>query len=147
VTLAEIVVVIAVIFILLGMTVAAFDKLGAIRALDTDSQTVVLELEKAHSLTLASKNEKQYGLHFASSSVTLFEGASYIAGSGSSTVTYLNPSVIITGLSLAGSSTEIVFDRLTGKTSQPGTITATLSGKVSSTKTIRVYATGVAEIQ
>jgi prepilin-type N-terminal cleavage/methylation domain-containing protein len=146
-TLTEIIVVIAVMSILLAMTVTAFDKLGAMRALDTDTQAIVLELQKARSLTLASKNEKQYGLHFASSSVTLFEGSTYIAGSASSTITYLNPFVSITSLSLTAGASDIVFDRLTGKTSQSGTIVVTLAGKLSATKTIAVYGTGVAEIQ
>lgn len=146
-TLMEIVVVITIMMILLVLTIESFNKLGAIRALDTDTQGIVLELAKARSQTLASKDEMQYGIHFASSSVTRFQGPTYIAGSSSSTITYFNPSVMISAISLTGGATDLVFDRLTGKTSNSGTITVTLSGKLSSTKTITVYSTGIAEIQ
>ena len=147
VTLTEIIVVIAIMVILLALTIETFNSLGATRALDTNTQGIVLELAKARSLTLASKNEKQYGVHIASTSVTLFEGTTYSVGSASSTITYFNPSVSISALSLTGGGSDIVFDRLTGKTAEPGTITVSISGKLSGTKTIAVYGTGVAEIQ
>jgi len=147
VTLMEIIIVIAIMMILLALTIQSFSKLGAIRALDTNAQVILLELEKARSLTLASKNESQFGVHFATTSVTLFEGSTYDASSASTTVTYFNPAVTITYIALTGSSTSVVFERLTGKTAQAGTITVTLSGQLSGTKTLRIYATGVAEIQ
>ncbi len=143
----EIVVVIAIMVLLAVLTIESFSKIGAVRSLDTNTQQIALELEKARSLTLASQNDAQYGVHLASTSVTLFEGATYNAGSASTTVTYLNPSVTISSLSLTGGNTDIVFSRLTGKTAVSGTITVSISGKLSSSKTLVVYPTGVVEIQ
>ena len=71
ITLLEIMVVIAIMLGLLLMTIETFSKLGATRALDTDTQAIILELEKARSLTLASKNEMQYGVHLDTTSITL----------------------------------------------------------------------------
>src|SRR5262245_7888733 len=122
ITLTEILLVTAIMLVLLVLTIETFNRLGATRALDTNTQAIVLELEKARSLTLASKNEAQFGVHIASTSVTLFQGSSYSAGASSNVEVFFNPAVSISGAALAGGGSDVVFQRLTGKTANSGTI-------------------------
>ncbi len=147
VTLVEILVVIAIMVALMLLTLETFNKRGATRALDTDTQAIILELNKARSLTLASKDEMQYGVHLSSTSVTLFGGPTYIEGVATSSTTYFNRNVSISNIYLAGGGSDIVFDRLTGKTPHSGTIIVSITGKLDATKNIEVYPTGIAAIQ
>ncbi len=145
-TLMEILIAIAIIMVLSALTYGTFNTIGATKAIDTNTQQALLELQKARSLALASKNETQFGVHFATSTITLFEGPSY-ASSATTTPTSLNSAVTITSIALTGGGSDVIFDRLTGKTSQSGTVTLTVTGKLTQSKTVKIYATGISEVQ
>ena len=147
VSIVEILVVIAILSILSVMTFETFWKLNSTKAIETDASRVLLELQEARSLTVSSKNADQYGIHFASSSFTLFEGASFVAGSSTNVTNNLNPAVLISSTSFAGGGADVIFQRLTGETSQNGTVMLSLSASSSVSKTITVYKTGVVEMQ
>ncbi len=117
------------------------------KALDTEALRIVSELNMARSLTLSSMYAAQFGIRLASSSVTLFQGASYNAASATNTTSLLNSRVRISNINLSGGGLDVVFQRLTGKTSQSGDVTISLISNASSSKTITIYATGLVEIR
>jgi prepilin-type N-terminal cleavage/methylation domain-containing protein len=145
-TLMEILGVVAVMTILMTIVLTSFTTLNKNQALDKTAKYVASIIEEARGNTLFSKNDAQYGIKFASSSVTLFKGATYSAGSSDNVVYELNPLVSISNISLSGGGSEMVFDRLTGNTTQTGTITLSLN----SSTTTRVYVsfskTGIVEV-
>ena len=147
VTLIELLVVIGILLLLYSIMVSALRTTNASAALDTETLKVSMELKESRSLTLSSKNANQFGVHLASSSVTIFEGALFVAGSATNTVMLLNPQTQISSIALSGGGSDVVFERLTGKTSTGGTIRISLTADPSKTKTITVYPTGVTEIQ
>ena len=79
-------------------------------------------LKEARVKTLASEEAQQYGVHFEEGRFILFGGASYNPASTTSSF-FMPSSIRISNINLAGGGSDVVFERLTGKTTQPGVIT------------------------
>jgi len=144
-SIVELLVVLGVLALIAAITLEMYVTLNAGKALDTDAQRIVAELAEARSLTLAAKNDSAWGVHMASSSVTLFQGT-YASGASSNVTTTLNPHVTLSTISLSGGGSEVTFQRLTGETTNSGSLILTLDHP-SRTKTIAIGQTGLAQIQ
>lgn len=125
--------------ILLAVVTGSLGGLRAHDALLGSTETVVHALSTARADTLASRGGSQYGVHFASTTVTIFPGSTWSPTAASTTVFQLVPGVLVSDLALEGGGADIVFQRLTGKTSQPGTVSLLVRTLVS---TIVVQSTG-----
>src|SRR4051812_5386173 len=99
-TLIEIVISLGILALLAGVTLRGLSSANTGKALDTDALKIQGELAVARSLTLASKYADQWGVRFATTSLTLFEGSSFPVGSASNTVTYLNSRVQVASIAL-----------------------------------------------
>ena len=141
-TLVEILFVLAIILILLTLVVSGFASFKKSEALDLDKQMVVETLEQARDQTLASYNASQYGVHFASSSITLFTGSSYSAGAAGNVVYPLSSTDDTMSVSLPGGDGDVIFNRLVGDTADNGTIVLT-SSATGISKTVTIYKTGL----
>ena len=130
-----------------ALTFETYVSVDVNKALDTDAERIVAELSHARSLTIGSKNSTPWGVHIASTSVTLFAGDTYIEGAGGNVVSSLHPRVGITNIALLGGATDTVFQRLTGNTTTTGTITLSYVASSSIARTITIYGTGVANVQ
>jgi len=145
-TFVEIIVVIGIFLLILTLTFQSFRQFNTHQTLDRNIMLVASVLNEARSLTLASKNASQYGVHFENSQVVLFSGATYVGGSAINIVTLLSSSVRASSVSLTGGGSDIIFERLSGKTNQNGIITLSLVSDPSATKSIIVHQTGLSEI-
>ena len=141
-TLVEILFVLGIIVILVTLVVSGFASFKKGEALDLDKQAVVETLEQAKDQTLASYSATQYGVHFSSSSITLFSGSSYSAGAKGNIVYPLSSSDDTMTISLNGGGTNVIFNRLVGDTADNGTITLT-SASTHATRTVTIYKTGL----
>lgn len=144
-TLLETVMVIAIVTLLLAFSLTAFRNLGDNEALGKDAALVTAILAQARSLALSSKNNDQFGVHLTSSSVTLFEGTSYVAGASTNRTDSLNSRVTITAISLSGGGSDIIFRQLTGDTTNSGTVTLSQVGDATKTRSVTIYKTGLIE--
>jgi len=142
-TLLELVIVIAVILILFFIIFSAFSGFNRNYALDTEAQRVASILDEARSLTLASKGDTNYGVHFESSQVVLFTGDTYSAMDPSNREESLTSSVTISDISLSGGGSDVVFARLTGALDKNGTVTLSLVSDPAMTRTITFELTGI----
>lgn len=145
-TLIEIVVVIAVIIILFFIIFSAFTGFNRNYALDTAAGIVAEVLSEARSLTLASKGDTNYGVHFESSQVVLFTGDTYSAMDPSNREEVLSSLVTISDISLSGGGSDVVFLRLTGNADKSGTVTVSLASDPSMARIITIPKTGIVEI-
>ncbi len=143
-TLIEILIVIAILAVLVTIIVSTFSLFNKNEAIKKDTETVVEVLQQARSQTLSSKNGSQYGVHFGTSKITLFTGATYSAGASTNSDTTLASTDTIVTVTLTGGGNDIVFTRLTGETAQNGTVVVS-SPTSSRTKTVTIYKTGVIE--
>jgi len=143
VSMIEILLSVAIVILLTIPAVSTFRGVQARKVLESDVALVVSVLAQARSLTLASKDEKPYGVHITNTDVTLFESAVFVNGSSTNRISSLNSSVTLSQ-ALVGGGSDVVFQRLTGETSDTGTIT--LTHQTAGSKTITLYGTGIAEI-
>lgn len=139
-------IVLGIMAVLSSIVLGVFLEFRRSQALAKDTENIVELLSQARNQTISSKNSTQYGVHVASTTVTLFIGDSYIDGAAGNEVINLNPQDTVITVNLNGGGTDVVFDRLTGETTQTGTVVISASG-LGSTKTVRIYSTGVVESQ
>src|SRR4051812_20402731 len=101
-TLLELIIVFAIIALLSAILIGALVSTNTSQALDKDTQTTVTVLEEARSKTLASADASRYGVHVASSSLTVFKGSAYNSADLNNQVIFLNPLTIISTVSVTG---------------------------------------------
>jgi prepilin-type N-terminal cleavage/methylation domain-containing protein len=145
-SLIEIIIVIAILGIVSTIIVSSFAAINRTQGLEKDTELVVEQLRQARSQTLSSQNATTYGVHFASTTVTVFAGSSYNPSDPTNEEFVLKNTSLVLNVSLTGGGTDIIFKRLTGETASNGTIVVS-STVASRSKTITVYKTGLIEYQ
>lgn len=141
-TYIELIVVLAILALLIGIFMSTFITFRKNQALIMDTDTVVGLLRQARNQTLTSKNSASYGVHFTAPKVTIFTGPTYSAGATDNQDFALSSTDTILTISLAGGGSDVVFNRLTGETSQNGTVVISSPG-IPETKTVTIYKTGL----
>jgi len=145
-TLIEILLVIVIMTIVSTIIITSLLKLNASQVLEKGASLVISVLDEAHSLTLSSKNDSQYGVHFEDSRVTLFKGSTYSSSNPNNISSEIDNRVGIRNVSLTGGGSDVVFKRLTGSTSQAGALELFLKSSTTIARTINISATGVVSI-
>lgn len=114
------------------------------KALQIVSEEMLSLLDEARGNTLSAKDSYAYGAHFESSIIVLFRGTAYSISDPNNKTVDIDGAVEIADISLAGGGQDVLFQRLTGKTNQNGTIIIRLKSDNLKTKTIAIEASGVA---
>jgi Tfp pilus assembly protein FimT len=143
-TAIEFLVICSMLVILTGIVFTSFSSFKHSQALDNDIRLIITTLEEARAKTLASKDASQFGVRFSNSKFTLFKGSSFNASDPENQTFDLDTFNTITTISLTGGGSDVIFARLTGETTQSGTLTIS-SNKTSEARTITVYKTGIVE--
>lgn len=142
-TLIEIVITFAIIAVISVGVVSSFSKLKESQSLENTFNESIALINEARSKTLSSENALQYGVHFEESKTVLFSGAVYDANSPSNITSIISSLIEISSIALNGGGSEIIFQRLTGKTDKFGSITIRVKTNPSKTKTINVKSSGI----
>ena len=143
-TMLELVVVVAIVVLLASIIITSFSQFRNSKVLDTGVENTLSVLAKARGNTLSSKNAYQYGVHFEATQAVLFRGATYSSFDTNNEAALLDNALEISSISLTGGGSNVLFDRLTGKTNMNGTIVIRVKSDTSKTKTITINATGIA---
>ena len=122
-TLLEILFGIAILAIAITIVTLSFSKINENIALDKSVDIAILVLDEARSSALAAKSGSQYGVNIES--------------------LQLNPLVGIRNISLSGGGTSVIFNKLTGATSQSGSFEIYLKETSTTYKTINISTTGI----
>ncbi len=133
--------------ILVILTIIIFTSMNSFRnnkALQMVSEDILSLLDEARGDTLSAKDGYAYGVHFESSKIVLFRGTAYSSSDLNNKTVDVDNAVDVYNISLVGGGQEIIFQRLTGKTSQTGTVMIRLKADTSKTKTVTIEASGVA---
>ena len=144
-TLLETLVVVAISTIIITIVTLSFGGLNSAQALDKSVRNVLSVLDEARSQTLSSLDDSRYGVRIEAARVILFKGSSYVASDPENEEIELHSLVGIRDISLAGGGTSVVFDRLTGATSQFGSFELYLKEASTTYRTISIARTGVVE--
>ncbi len=143
----ELLVVIGLSAILFGLTYTTFSGFSDLQSLDKETDVLIAYTQKARNQTVNAKNGNQFGIHYASTSLTIYEGATYAPGAPSNIVYPLSAKVEIQGLSLTGNANRILFEQLNGKPNATGTVRLRLKAKPDMAKTVIIYGSGLIEVQ
>lgn len=146
-TLVEILIVLSILGVIAGIVISGFYEYQKRNAIEFTAARVIGLLEHARNLTLASKSNDRYGVHFSSTEAVFFEGTTYSAsGTENRSVTF-GQGITMTGINLNGGGSDVVFDRLTGGTSHYGTTTLSITASTTQTIDIVIHKTGLIEQQ
>jgi len=141
-TLVEILTVIGILIIITATAIPIFHSFYMGLDLTNITKELTQTLILAQNKTLTSEGDGQWGIYFATSSsphqFTLFKGANYAARDTSFDKTYKLPKTVeIYEINLEGGS-EVVFERVSGETSNIGNLNLRLINDPNKTKTVCV---------
>jgi type II secretory pathway pseudopilin PulG len=146
ITALEILVILAVLGILFSIVFPQFSKMKENQILKNTTEEIISALHSAQAQSLASVNSEEYGVHFQSDQVLIFEGRVFSAGDPDNKIINIISPASISDVTLAGASSsagDIYFERLSGVPDKTGTITVSLP---SISKIITISATGAVSI-
>lgn len=145
ISIIEIIIILAIISIVLGIAVMSLTSFKEEQTLNSAINESISYINEARAKTLSSKDFSQYGIHFEQSKITLFKGISYIS-SDPDNIDYILSSLLeISSISLNGGGNEIIFQKITGKTDQFGSVIYRVKNNPSKSKTITIKSTGIYE--
>ncbi len=135
-TLIEMLLVIAIIAIISGISIPVYQSFQVRNDLDIATASIVQSLRRAAVLSQAVDNDTSWGVYVTSGSLTLFKGTSYATRDSNFDELFDIPLTITpSGVS------EIVFTKFTGLPQTTGTIT--LTSNTNETRTITINAKGM----
>ena len=146
-TLLEIVIALSILFILISIVVSPFSSFRNRSLLNIEVENITTLINDARSKTLSSFQDSEYGIHFETNRVVFFKGTSFTEPEADNVEIVFNSAISISDISLTGGGNDIIFNRLTGKTDEDGTITVSLTSDSSTNNVIHIYATGSTEIE
>lgn len=145
-TLVETMVTIVIISIIAAITVLFFAGINRVNILDTETGKIFSALSRARSLTLASKNDSEYGVHFEESSLVIFKGRTYNASDPSNDTQGIGNGIHLSEISISGGGSDVYFKRLYGELNKSGTLKVSSINDPSQFKIITLYSTGIFEV-
>lgn len=142
-SIIEIIVVIGLFTMLLAFVAPQMVGLILRNDIEVASQELVHVLRKANAQASTQVHDSAWGVNFDSGNAeyTLFSGTGYSSRNSDRDIIYTLPNSISFGsISLNGGGTEVVFDQITGESSQHGTLE--ISGSDGQTRTISINSLG-----
>ena len=144
-TALEVLIVIAILGVLLATIVPSFLSFRQKSILNTETMELITTISRARLLSISSKNDQQFGVHFESGKVVLFQGITYTTGASTNEEHIFDPALTLSSIAVNGGGSEVVFQKVTGATTQNATTTLLVTGTTAST-TVVVRQSGVTTI-
>ena len=146
-SLIEIIIAMAIGAVLVAVVVISFSSLRNSKTVDISADQILSVINEARVKSVSSEDYSRFGVHFETSRVVLFKGDIFTEPNSSNTETLLSSLAEISDISLNGGGADMVFQKLTGKTSNGGSLRVRLKSDNNKYKTISVKSTGIANIQ
>lgn len=138
-TLIEFLIVIAILALVAGAILWSLNSFRSRQAVKNTRGEIISALALVRARSLNGLNDKAHGVNFNNEQMTIFSGTTFSAGAPDNQVISLP--LVSLSLNLAGGES-VVFDRLTGATTNTGTIVInSLSGN--DTATVTILSTGL----
>lgn len=145
-TLVEMLVVLVLLAIVFQISITSFFSITKQQNLDKDVETAYSYLLRARNQTINGEGNSVYGVHFASSSVSLFKGSTYSVASTTASFSFANKSYL-SSINLTGGTYDVYFQKITGQPSATGTLIYKIGSISTAQKTLNVHASGLVEVQ
>lgn len=123
-TLIEIIVAILVLSVAAVLVIPAWKSFSDNVNLENTRQMIEAKIKLAKNYSLGSLGDSVYGIHFdvLNNRFVLFSGGAFIDGAPTNQIFNLPSNVEIYSVGLSGGGNDLVFGRLTGGTSNSGTV-------------------------
>ncbi|MFZ2303487.1 MAG: prepilin-type N-terminal cleavage/methylation domain-containing protein [Minisyncoccia bacterium] len=144
-TALEILIVIAILAILLATILPSFMNFRRNSLLNTDTMNLVTLINRARLLSVSSKDDERYGIHLETTKAVLFKGGVYDTASSTNETHIFSTGLSLSSIAINGGGSEVLFEKVTGATTQNATTTLLVTGTTSST-TVLILPTGIATI-
>jgi len=145
-TLIETIVTVSILVILISIAVPVINNIGEKSSLENIVIEVVNDLKLAKTRTIGSEGNSPWGVYFVTTTpykYIVFQGVDYDSRDVLFDENHALPrNVIFSSLNLEGGVDEVVFDKITGKTSGFGTITLDFETGDSNLKTVYIESSG-----
>jgi len=145
-TLIEIIIVIAVIFFLVSVSIVSYRYFEKTTELEKTTQNIITTLKLAQAKTTSSEEASQYGVHFENDKYILFKGDGYQLESEDNKIYNIANRLEIYDIDLSGEGSDVVFQRINGKTEQNGNVSIRTISNPSSFKIIDIKSSGIIEL-
>ena len=144
ITLIEILVVLAILVIIIGVTLPSFQNMRENQIFKTTLSEVMSTINKARGESMSSVNSLEYGVHFESDQVVIFSGTVYSAGAADNVITEVTSPASISDISISGGGSDLYFDRLSGAPNNTAEITVSTPNL---SDVIEISGTGIVSIK
>lgn len=140
-SMLEVILAISIMAILVGLATTYYSNSQVRADVNSQAANIVHYLRLAQSNAASGLNNTNHGLHFETSSYTIFEGESYDNDSPKNVKIDLPSTMTIDGINLDGGGGNVIFLKSTGETDNFGTITVN-SAAINKTVTITINYVG-----
>lgn len=144
--LVELIVAATIVALLAAIIMSSFWERRDRELLSLSVSQAISSLEDARARAMASEGFVKHGVRVESGRLVEFAGATYASGTASNRVRALDPRMQITDINISGGPS-VVFEKLTGTTTNPGTFRISIKDDPSASSTIRINASGIVEIE
>lgn len=135
---------IAAVAILSALAVVVIDPIRTFRnnqQMTGTTEEITALFHEARANTLASKDGAQWGVYIVSDRAALYKTSYATTAPDTKSVIFPNP-LMIDQITLVGGGTTVLFDRLTGKTSQSGSFRVRLRSDAAQSRLITILSSG-----
>lgn len=146
-SIVELIIVVSIIAILSVIVVGSVSRQSSFYALQKAAGDLSALLEKAHTRAQNSYNGVKHSVKIASTTATLFEGTTYATSTATNQVVSFDSRITLASTSINGGGDTIIFDKVTGATSNYGTIRFYITNASTSSSTVTIGETGIIQIQ
>ena len=146
-SLVEIIVAMAIGAVLVAVIVVSFSSFRNSKTVDITADQILAVINEARVKSVSSEDYSRFGVHFETNRVMFFKGNIFTEPNPANIETILSPLMEISDISLSGGGVDIVFQKLTGKTGNSGSLRVRLKSDNNKYKTISVKSTGIANIR
>lgn len=146
VTLLETIVAVGIMMLISGVVLASLNNFRAQKTMDAAVEEVLAAFSQAHFDTISSRNDQQYGVHIDTDKVVYFIGPTYTTATTTNIIYHFVVPVEIVNVSLAGGGNDVLFDRLTGGTSNSGTFVIRAKTNNTLQTTVTINGTGAVSL-
>ena len=146
-SLIEMIVVIAIGAVLVAAVVVSFSSFRNSKIVDISADQILSVINEARVKAVSSEDYSRFGVRLEANRAVFFKGDIFTEPNPSNMETPMSPLVEISNISLNGGGVDIVFQKLTGKTSNYGSLRVRLKSDNNKYKIISIKSTGIANIQ
>ncbi len=144
-TILEMIIAIGLIGIAVAIVSLSFSKINSNKALEASASLSASVITEARSKTLAGENAAQHGVYVGDDGLVSFRGATYNPLDMTNSSTTLNSLIGIRNINLAGGGRSIVFQKLTGVTTQSGSFEVYLKSDPTQFKLVSINQLGIVD--